>query len=144
MHLFVIRHAEAVPRSEDVSDALRPLTDHGRRQWRRAVRGLVRLGVYFDRLYHSPWLRAVETADGLVDLVQTESVVTQLLTRRPNRGLMQSLEGERVALVGHQPWLTQLAGLAAFGRPAEGARIDLKKGGVLWLEGEARPGYMVL
>jgi phosphohistidine phosphatase len=144
MHLFIIRHAEAAPRSKDIDDSARPLTDRGRRQWRRAASGLEWLGVHFDRLYHSPWLRAVETANALAGLVKTESVVMQQLARPPNRALMAALQGERVGVVGHQPWLTQLAALAAFGHPAQGERIELKKGGMIWLEGEPRPGHMML
>ncbi len=84
MQLFLIRHAPAVARSPRIPDATRPLTREGRKQWKRAVRGLERLGLMFDRLYHSPWLRAVETADALAHLAVGETVVTSELARRPN------------------------------------------------------------
>ena len=62
MELFLIRHGIAAPGSAVLSDAERPLTPQGRERFAQAVMGLQRLGVRLDRLYHSPWLRAVETA----------------------------------------------------------------------------------
>ena len=139
MELFVIRHAAAEPRSVRIEDARRPLTNDGRRRWLRAVRGLARLEVRFNRVYHSPWLRAVETVDALADLVD-ETVVTKELAKRPAVALLRALRGERIAVVGHQPWLGELVGVLAFGRLKEGAQFDLKKGAIVWLQGDPRRG----
>lgn len=144
MQLFVIRHAVAVPRDAHTPDAARPLTPKGRKRWRRAVRGLERLGTTFDRLYHSPWLRAVETADALADLVEGKTVVTKELARPPTAALLEQLEGESVAVVGHQPWLGELVGLLVFGDADEGAQLVLEKGSVVCLEGKPRAGGMTL
>jgi phosphohistidine phosphatase len=144
MQLFVIRHAAAVPRDPRTPDAARALTPEGRKKWRRAVRGLEKLGVTFDRVYHSPWLRAVETAEDLVDLVEGDTVVTKGLARAPAPALLAELEGDRVAVVGHQPWLGELVGLLAFEDPGKGARLELKKGAVVLLEGQPRPGGMTI
>jgi len=144
MQLLIIRHAAAVARSKDVADASRPLTERGRRQWKRAVRGLVRLGVRLDRVYHSPWLRAVETADALIDRIDAESVVTRRLAGSPTPALLRGLAGDRVAVVGHQPWLGELVGLLVLGSRERGAWLELDKGGVAWLEGEPLPHRMVL
>ncbi len=144
MNLFVIRHAAAVPRTSKVDDASRPLTEKGRRRWRQAVRGLKRLGVRFDRAYHSPWLRAVETAEGLAGLVDVESIVTTRLAESPSPELLRGLRGERVAVVGHQPWLGELVELLVLERDGHGVWLELEKGAVAWLEGTAQPGGMVL
>jgi phosphohistidine phosphatase len=144
MDLFVIRHAPAVPRSERIEDARRPLTDKGRRRWSRAVRGLDRLGVRFDRVYHSPWFRAVETAEALVDLVTIETVVTKELAKRPTAGLLRALSGKRIAVVGHQPWLGELVGMLALGRLEDGVQFELRKGAIVRLEGDSRPRGMVV
>ncbi|WP_460170686.1 SixA phosphatase family protein [Thermus sp. FJN-A] len=134
--------------SPDGSDEARPLSKEGRRRFRRAVRGLGRLGVRLDRLYHSPLLRAVETADLLVDLVGGERAATPLLAQPPDEALLALLEGpgegERVGLVGHEPWLSQLCAWLAVGNRKRASGFVLKKGGVAWLEGEARPGKMRL
>ncbi|MHB8877287.1 MAG: SixA phosphatase family protein [Myxococcaceae bacterium] len=144
LQLYVIRHAIAVPRNEGLDDAARPLTPKGRHRWRQAVAGLGRLGFNFDRLYHSPWLRAVETAEALVRLVEGETVVTQNLARPPSQELLDEIKGERVALVGHQPWLGELLGLLVAGRRELGDSLELKKGAVVCLEGELREAGMTL
>jgi phosphohistidine phosphatase len=144
MKLLVIRHAEAVPRSNGIDDASRPLTEPGRRRWRRAVRGFERLGIPLERVYHSPWLRAVETAGLLVDATGQESIATRRLAEAPTAALLRELRGECVAVVGHQPWLGELVELLVLGRAKSGAWLELGKGGIVWLEGKLRPGEMVI
>jgi len=104
------------------------------------VRGLERLGFRFERLVHSPLRRAHETAELLAPLVAGELEPSALLARAPGDELVASLAGEELALVGHEPWLTQLAGIL-IGAPAG---LALKKGGVLVLEGKPRAGGMQL
>lgn len=144
MHLFVIRHAIAVPRSDEIEDSARPLTEHGRKRFSRVVRGLSALDVRFERLVYSPWLRAVQTAEQLSTLVDRESAVSQHLAAPPSEELLAELHGERVAVVGHEPWLGELIAWLAFGNPRLGAQLELRKGGVVWLEGELEPGKMFL
>jgi phosphohistidine phosphatase len=144
MNLYVIRHATAVPRSPNFEDASRPLTPQGQRRFARVVRGLERLGVDFDRLYHSPWLRAVETAEALTALVRGESVSLPALAQPPQPSLFEQLRGDDVGVVGHEPWLSELVALATLARTDDAGRFPIKKGGVVWLTGEMRPGGMVL
>ena len=47
-------------------------------------------------------------------------------------------------MVGHQSWLGELVAWLAFDDASLGASIDLKKGGVIWLEGTAVPGGMAV
>jgi len=140
MELFVIRHAIAVPRSPDLDDAARPLTPRGRARWERSVTGLERLGVRFDRLLHSPWRRAVETAEIARPLVDGACVASARLAMPPTQALLDELVGARVALVGHEPWLGELLALLIVGTIDAGARLELRKGGVAWLAGDPRPG----
>jgi phosphohistidine phosphatase len=142
--LFVVRHAIAADKTSEGSDAARPLTEKGRRRWREAVKGAKRLGFRFDRLLHSPWLRAVDTAQELSVLVEGRTQVTELLAQAPTDSLMALFEGDRIAVVGHQPWLGELVGLLAFGRPEAGEGIELKRGSMLCLEGTPKPGGMVI
>ncbi len=150
MDLLLIRHARAVPRdvgavaaaqtSAREWNAARALTARGHAQLRRTVRALDRLGIRFDRLYHSPKLRSIETANGLMDLLDGESTVTARLCAPPGDALFGEISGARVALVGHEPHLSGLVGLLA----AKGAdvAIKLKPSGVVWLRGELRLGGM--
>jgi phosphohistidine phosphatase len=146
MKLVLVRHATAVPAEEGVADESRTLTDRGRERFTRAVRGLRRLGMRFDVLIHSPWTRAVETADLLLPLVDGESRVCMLLARAPGRPLLVELAAlgdKTVALVGHEPWLGELTMLLITGK-ASAVSLELKKGAVALLEGEAKPAGMRL
>lgn len=143
MELFVVRHAIAAPYSVDVPDEERPLTPEGRERFRRCVRGLERLGIELDRLLHSPLLRAVQTAEELAGLLRGSTAVTPHLAAPPGAGLLSEIAqgGERVAVVGHEPWTSELVALLAGDR---GAAVDMRKGAVAHLVGEAEPAGMLL
>ena len=146
MTVYLIRHGIAEPRGPDLPDPDRALTPKGTRRVRQVARGLRRQGVVLDRLYHSPWRRAVETAELLAPLVAGETVVSPWLAEPPSPALLEHLEGEEVALVGHEPWLSALLAWLVHGGdvpPAEGP-YDLRKGGVAILQGTPAPGQMVL
>lgn len=140
MQLFLIRHAIAEDPRSGLRDEARALTPEGRKRFEEEVRGLRHLGFSFERVLHSPLRRALETAELLVPLVEGELEVSALLAAPPGEELLASLAGERLALVGHEPWLSELAGKLVGGT----AGLALKKGGVLVLEGEPRAGGMRL
>lgn len=144
MRVWLVRHAVAEERAPDVPDAARALTAKGRDRFAKAVKGLERLGVRLDRLVHSPKLRAVETAQALARLVDGETFVTPHLASAPTAKLLAEVRGERVALVGHDPFLSSLAAWLVVGQKAKGRKFPMKKGGVIVLEGELRPGAMRL
>ena len=144
MELFLIRHGIAAPGSAFRTDAERPLTPQGRERFAQAVMGLQRLGVRLDRLYHSPWLRAVETAALLRPVLDGEAVSSAALARPPSQALLQEIVGARVALVGHQPWLGELLAWLLTGDQADGSEFAFKRGGIAWLEGRPKPGRMAL
>jgi len=144
MDLFLIRHGVAVPRSPKVDDAARPLTARGERRLAQAVRGLATMGIGFDRVLYSPWRRAAETAELLAPLVAGTSGACGFLAEPPSPALLAQLEGERVALVGHEPWMTELLAWLVAGSRSAGPHYVLKKGGVAWLTGEPREKGMRL
>jgi phosphohistidine phosphatase len=144
MQLFVIRHAVAEDVGPGVDDAERALTDAGRAKLRRVVRGLRALDIRFERVVTSPWKRAVQTARQLAPIAASDPIATELLTRPPRAELLALIaEGaETTAVVGHEPWLGELAAWLAFGDTRHGEALIIKKCGVLWLEGTAVPGGM--
>src|SRR5215470_7935206 len=144
MELFVIRHGIAVPGSMLLADADRPLTPKGRKRLSEEVLGLQCLKVRLDRLYHSPWLRAVETAELLAPVLDGKAVCSPALARAPSQELLEALVGERVAVVGHEPWMGELVAWLTTGAPLHGSVFAFKRGGVAWLEGQPQPGQMVL
>src|SRR5262245_56719559 len=115
MEICLIRHAAAVARDPNVEDAARPLTPKGRRRWARAVKGLSELGITFDALYSSPWVRAVETADVLMPLTKGERLALPELASTPDERLLERLSGDHVAVVGHDPWISELLALLVTG-----------------------------
>jgi phosphohistidine phosphatase len=144
VRLWIVRHAEAVERGLLVRDAARPLTPEGHRRFERAVRGLEQLGVRLDLVLHSPRLRAIETADLLAPVVRGRFAVTPNLNRSPREPLLGELRGREVAVVGHEPWLSELAAWLVTGRREDSPRFSMRKGAVLVLEGAPEPGGMSL
>lgn len=144
MDLFLIRHAIATPRSATLPDDERPLTRQGRERFTQAVAGMQRLGIRLRQVHHSPWLRAVETAALLAPVLKGDFVPTQALARPPETTLLDEIDQTPAALIGHEPWMSELLAWLTTGSPAAGAMFSFKKGGVAWLEGPLRPGGMVL
>ena len=142
--LFLLRHAPAKPRSSKVDDAERVVSRRGRARLRRMVRGLGHLGVRFDRLYHSPWLRSIETANALSALLDGESTVTNRLCEPPNDALLAEIAGRRAAVVGHEPHLGSLAAWLIQGDADQRDAFALPPAGLMWLIGELSPGKMRL
>jgi phosphohistidine phosphatase len=150
MEIFLVRHAIAVERSADRPDAARPLSERGRARFSRAVRGMARLELRFDRVLHSPWLRAVQTAELLAPITDGDGAreETERLADDPDAALLalaaRHPQAARVAFVGHEPWMGELLSLLVLGTAAHGERFPFKKGGVAWLVGEPRPGGTAL
>lgn len=144
MQLFVIRHAVAEDIGPGIDDAARELTDAGKTKLRQAVRGLRALDIRFQRILTSPWKRAAQTARQLAPIAASEPVVTDLLTQPPRAELLALIAegGTTTAVVGHEPWLGELAAWLAFGDSRHGDALSIKKCGVIWLEGTAIPGGM--
>lgn len=145
-----MRHAIAEAHSPNEDDALRALTEDGERKFRQVVRGLRALGWKLDHVLTSPWTRAARTAELLRPISGRQAVPTELLTQSPRAELLAMIaettgpqkDRHATAVVGHEPWLGELVGWLAFGDGRHGEGIDLKKGGVVWLDGTAVPGGM--
>lgn len=143
MQLYLIRHAIAEDGLPGQSDDKRPLTAKGIEKFKEVVQGLKQIDTAFDRLYHSPKLRAVQTADLLVPLLNGETIVTPHLAADPGPELLKAITGESVALVGHEPWLSDLCAWLLMGR-MDGGQFPFKKGGVALLQGTPKPSSMKL
>ena len=143
MNLYIIRHAIAVDEatSDYPSDSERPLTDKGRKKMRQIAKALRHLGVEFDLILSSPYVRACETAEILADVFKMKEKVVFSDNLIP-LGNPEPLIGEinekyavdSLAIVGHEPHLSSLIGTLT----AEGSKIEitLKKGGVCYLSAD--------
>ena len=140
MNLYIIRHAIAVDEGTAgyESDSERPLTDKGRKKMRQIAKGLRNLGVEFDLILSSPYVRARETAEILAEVFKMKKNITftENLIPMANPELLigeinQTYSVGSIAVVGHEPHLSTLIGILI----AENAKIDLtlKKGGVCYI-----------
>ena len=133
MDLYLIRHAIAVDEYED--DSQRPLTDKGKKKMRQIAKGLRVLGVEFDLIVSSPYVRAAETAEVLAETFKMKREVKfsdHLLPAGDPALLIAELTEasnvDSIAIVSHEPFLTALIGLLI----SDNASVDItiKKGGV--------------
>lgn len=138
MHLYLVRHAHAV---DGADDAERPLSGKGLAQIRDVGR-LLRTAEAVDmqQVWHSPLLRAQDTAVRLVKTLQVEVELLCVNGLRPGdepeliaRRLRNA--GKPVMVVGHEPHLSALASLLVFGRENP-PRFVFKKCAVLRLDRE--------
>jgi phosphohistidine phosphatase len=143
MDLFLIRHAIAQDRRPGLPDAERQLTASGRERFEAVVEQLRRAGLRFDRVYHSPWTRAVQTAELLSPLNAGSLDASEELAMAPEAGFFSALQGDSIACVGHEPWMSDAVALLTTGQ-AQGTWLRFKKGGVAWLSGEPEAGAMEL
>jgi phosphohistidine phosphatase len=143
MDLYIIRHAIAVDEatSDYASDSERPLTDKGRKKMRQIAKALRHLGVEFDMILSSPYIRACETAEILADVFKMKKriVFSDNLIPLANPDLLIGEINEKhpvgsLAIVGHEPHLSALVGLLV----SENSKIEmtLKKGGVCYLSAD--------
>lgn len=143
MNIYIIRHAIAVdegtPEYEQDSD--RPLTDKGRKKMRQIAKGLRTLGIEFDLILSSPYVRARETAEIVADIFKikkkiafSENLIPMADPELLIPEVMEKYPIDSIALVGHEPHLSTLIGLLT----TENTKLDvtLKKGGVCYLSAD--------
>lgn len=139
MQIYVVRHAIAEARDAErwPDDAVRPLTKAGEESFREAARGLGRIVPSVDVVLASPYARAWRTAEilheeaGWPPPVQCEELEAW---RAPSDALEALAEHKgQVALVGHEPYLSRLVS-QLLTKDDDAVHIDLKKGGVIFLE----------
>jgi phosphohistidine phosphatase len=146
MHLYLIRHGIAVdldtiPLDSTLTDELRPLTKEGRNKFKQVAERLKISGLKFDLVISSPLVRARQTTDLLIDrqLASQLEISPHLaptgnlpdwLTQWSQRS-SDNLAISKLALVGHEPNLSQWAELLVFGRIYN--QLVLKKGGIIGL-----------
>lgn len=146
MRVYLIRHAAAFDRDRKrwPDDRQRPLTPEGIKKFRRAAAGLEHLVGEVNCMLTSPLVRARETAK-ILEAIAGWPHATEVPELAPGRTAGQALAAigdraaahpklERLALVGHEPNLTELLALCVAG-PRARARggYELKKGGAACL-----------
>lgn len=137
MNLYLIRHAIAEEEAPSGEDSQRELTDKGAKKMRLIAKGLRTLGIEFDLILSSPYLRAMQTAEILSEVFKKKKFVLSnhlMPAGDPNLLIAEINEKHTVdslAIVGHEPYLSTLVSLLT----ADGAPVEMtfKKGGVCYL-----------
>ena len=132
--LYLVRHAIAAERGDEwPDDTKRPLTERGISRFKECVKGLRRLDAAIDEIFTSPLVRAKQTAEILASGIEGKPSVKVLEALAPGHTsaavmsqLAKAAKRRRIALVGHEPDLGELAAhLIGAARP-----LPFKKGGV--------------
>lgn len=141
--LYLIRHGIAEERGEAwPDDAKRPLTEEGIDRVRKSARGLVRLGVSFDAILTSPLVRTRQTADAVASAFELRPHIVAAESLAPGgtyQAVLADLEKQtrrsRIALVGHEPGIGELASRLSGSRHP----LEFKKGAACRIDVDALP-----
>jgi phosphohistidine phosphatase len=138
MELYILRHAPAVERGTPgyENDASRPLTSQGEKKMYRVAKGMLALGLEFDLVLSSPFVRARRTAEIVVEVFRCRKKLKcteKLATHGNPRALIEEINTkhgspESLVLVGHEPYLSNLISTLVAGD--ERTALTLKKGGL--------------
>jgi phosphohistidine phosphatase len=138
--LYIIRHADALALGENgvSTDEERPLSEKGQRQAKQLAAGLHRRGVKLDVVLTSPLVRALRTAEALVQPeggVATELKVCEELTpgvrRKKLAKVLLATARSSVGMVGHQPDLGEFIAWLIGDRKVG---LELAKAGVAYVQ----------
>lgn len=141
-----MRHATAVPRGilKPGQDAARPLTEQGRQEARAVANGLQRIELKIDLILSSPWLRAKETAENVLDVYKgvpelclCEAMQGDASPQETFNALRAYVEFGIILLVGHEPHLSRL--LAELVTQRADLDAVFKKAGVACADSHTRP-----
>lgn len=143
LELYLIRHGLAADRGEEYpDDSKRPLTSDGIAALRKEARALANLDVTFDQIIASPLVRTKQTAEVFAQILPGKPPITLSDSLAPAgtpsavfQELARHMRKPRVALVGHEPNIGELAARLI------GARSPLafKKGAICRIDFEVFP-----
>src|SRR3954467_2434531 len=143
MELYLIRHGVAAERGKDwPDDSKRPLTPEGIARLRKAARGLNAMAVGFDQIVTSPRVRARQPADVFAEELKEHPPIATCDSLAPAgsaasviQEITRHVRKARVALVGHEPNLGELAAQLVGARTP----LEFKKGGICRIDFDMLP-----
>jgi len=143
LELYLIRHGLAGDRGPEwPDDSKRPLTADGLAKLRKEAHGLHALDVTFDVIVTSPLVRTRQTADVFAEVLTVKSPIVSADALAPAgtpAAVIQEIGRQarkgRVALVGHEPNLGELAAQLIHAR----SPLSFKKGGICRIDFDEAP-----
>jgi phosphohistidine phosphatase len=149
MNIFLIRHGQAEPASPAKKDIDRELTMEGITTINRSVEFWKNMIISFDFIITSPFERSVQTAEIIAELMnyKHDLIINNALSpgcsTRSVIELAEVLNGDNIALLGHQPDMSyHISSLACNSQmnlkfsPASIAKVSFK--------GSPKPGKGIL
>jgi phosphohistidine phosphatase len=138
MNLYILRHGIATePNAQGLAkDADRPLTPEGKRKLWQIAEAMAALELGFDLVLSSPYVRARQTAEIIVEALKARKRLEFSDSLTPGGStkklvdLLNHLQPppESVLLVGHEPYLSGLISLLVSGDAS--LAVVMKKGGL--------------
>jgi phosphohistidine phosphatase len=144
VRLYIVRHATAESReTPGLDDADRRLVEQGRTESRLAAQAMARMDARPARVVTSPLRRAVETARPIAAMLDVPLEQDRLLRPGFDEAAFAAVTdrhgNEDLALVGHEPDLSELVGYLT------GAHVALPKGAIARIDVTTlRPGVSEL
>ena len=143
LELYLIRHGIAAERGSDYpDDSKRPLTSAGIARLRKEAKALVEVDVDFDLIISSPLVRTKQTAEVFAQTMPSRPSVTLSDSLAPAgtpasvfQELAKHMRKARIALVGHEPNIGELAARLIGARTP----IEFKKGAICRIDFEVFP-----
>jgi len=144
MNIYILRHGIAGERGspEYANDADRPLTSEGARKMWKIADGMKALGLNFDLILSSPYVRARQTAEIVAQAFNIRETLKFSETLQPDgdaSALIDVLNGAKEAqnplLVGHEPYLSALISTLISGK--SDSCVVMKKAGLCKLSVES-------
>ncbi len=143
LELYLIRHGVAAERGDDYpDDSKRPLTGGGISRLRKEAKALDEMEIGFDHVISSPLVRARQTADVFVEMLKSKPSLSQSDALAPAgtptavmQELAKYLRKGRIALVGHEPNMGELAARLIGARTP----LEFKKGAICRIDFDVPP-----
>jgi phosphohistidine phosphatase len=141
--LYLIRHGVAAERGENYpDDTKRPLTSEGVQKLRKEAKAFIALEVTFDVILTSPLVRTRQTAEIVAAAFRNAPPIVNMASLAPGsphntiiEELSRHHRRHRIALVGHEPGIGELAArLIGTRKP-----LEFKKGAVCRIDVAALP-----
>lgn len=143
LELYLIRHGVAAERGDDYpDDSKRPLTGGGISRLRKEAKALDAMEIGFDHIITSPLVRTRQTADVFAEALKSKPSISQSDALAPAgtpaaviQELARHAKKGRVALIGHEPNLGELAARLIGAR----SPLEFKKGGICRIDFDVLP-----
>jgi phosphohistidine phosphatase len=152
MDLYLLRHGIATDSMAGITrDADRPLTKEGWKKMRDEARGMQRLGITFDLIFTSPYLRTRQTAQAVAEVYEFDAdniiAIENLASGRPFAHPpyrkpevftdIGAYDFQKALIVSHRPDISEMTSFLLTG--ATTTQFEYKKGSLSLIEVDALP-----